>query len=319
MATEESFVLISSALFDRMRQHCMNCDQFNGPLQVLSDGRVAPEVSLPNLKKRKVSQSTESTADVSTKISRRSAINDTGLRPSLQPSGTWPSLLPGTGPTTPAKRMGKKITLALRRFLGKVPIRTGWRERQARLGLNTVQEYEDVVKGFCSRAYIMEHWNEPGGSGSGLIALGKHLANLTKASLENANLLRSFAYFQVLILLSYCEFLRQKGVSEHTIDELIQPVRARERDRRTLLDTIPRIHRLIVDLVRRGWTLYRATELFFISMLNEAFDYILQSLSADTFAKYHYDDCLTPSYTIPGLIASQLRLDNSTDKNLYGA
>lgn len=71
-----------------------------------------------------------------------------------------------------------------------------------------------------------------------------------------------------LILLSYCELLRHKGVSDKAIDELIQTItEIRERDRKALLDTIPWIHQLIVELVHRGWTLHRATELFYISML----------------------------------------------------
>lgn len=101
--------------------------------------------------------------------------------------------------------------------------------------------------------------------------VGKNLAVLTKSSLENANIQRSFAYFQVLILLSYCEFLRRKNVSYEAIDKLIQDITdIREIGRRALLDTIPWIHRLIVELVRKGWALHRATELFFISMLSSS-------------------------------------------------
>jgi hypothetical protein len=98
--------------------------------------------------------------------------------------------------------------------------------------------------------------------------VGQSLASLTSSSLKNAALQKSFAYFQVLIFLSYCEFLRQKKVSYEVIDKLIQTItNIRERDRKALLDSIVWIHHLVVELVRTGWSLYRATELFFISML----------------------------------------------------
>jgi hypothetical protein len=134
-----------------------------------------------------------------------------------------------------------------------------------------VEKYEDVIQGFSRRAYVVskrECYKELGQSDGVLIVVGKKLALLTKSSLENVDLQRSFAYFHVLILLSYCELLRQKGVSDEAIDGLIQTVtEIRERDRKALLDAILWIHQLIVELVHRGWTLYRATELFFISVL----------------------------------------------------
>jgi hypothetical protein len=78
---------------------------------------------------------------------------------------------------------------------------------------------------------------ELGESDGELIVVGKKLALLTKSSLENVDLQRSFAYFHVLILLSYCELLRQKGIFDEAIDELIQTIaEIRERDRKALLD-----------------------------------------------------------------------------------
>jgi hypothetical protein len=161
--------------------------------------------------------------------------------------------------------------LALDRFVQNAPEGNKWRARQSELGLNTVEKYEDVIQGFSRRAYVIskrESCKELRESDGKLIVVGKKLAFLTRLSLDNADLQRSFAYFHVLILLSYCELLRQKGVSDEAIDELIQTIaHIRERDRKALLDTIPWIHQLIVQLIHSGWTLQRATELFFISML----------------------------------------------------
>jgi hypothetical protein len=50
---------------------------------------------------------------------------------------------------------------------------------------------------------------------------------------------------------------------------------------------------------------------------NETFKSILEYLSADTFVKYSYDDCLTPSYSIPGLIVSLFDSVNLTDQISY--
>lgn len=214
----------------------------------------------------------------------------TESQPPSQPSGTGPlqsnseSLQSGSAPSvssTPSrplsepqkkKRVTKsRTTLAFDRFVQNAPEGNRWRARQSELGLNTVEKYEDVIQGFSRRAYVVskrECCKGLGESDGELIVVGKKLALLTKSSLENVDLQRSFAYFHVLILLSYCEILRQKGVSDEAIDELIQTItEIRERDRKALLDTIPWIHQLIIELVHRGWTLHRATELFFISML----------------------------------------------------
>lgn len=74
--------------------------------------------------------------------------------------------------------------------------------------------------------------------------------------------------FQVLVLLSYCVFLREKGVSYETIDRIIQHIVGREYDRRRLLNSALWINSVIVALVSHGWTIYRATKLFFIGMFS---------------------------------------------------
>ena len=146
--------------------------------------------------------------------------------------------------------------------------------RQLELGLSTVKDYEHVIQGLLGRTTVISKRKfnrEVGKSDSAFIVVGKKLTDLTRFSLENARLQKSYASFQALVLLSYCQFLQKRNVSEAAIDELVQHVtNIRERDRKTLRDTIPWIHRLILGLIRNGWSLPPATELFCISMLQRS-------------------------------------------------
>jgi len=152
-------------------------------------------------------------------------------------------------------------------FLRNAPKATQWRKRQTELGLNTVEQYEQAIRAFIHRTNIIDKRKPHQGDGQSehqLVELAKRLALLTKDSLENAELQRSFALFQVLILLSYCVVLRKKGVPYETIDRIIQHIAGREYARRRLLNSALWINSVIVALVSHGWTIYRATELFFI-------------------------------------------------------
>jgi hypothetical protein len=251
-------VLVQLELFSRMRQHCENCHDCNIPLQVLSDGRVVTPT-----RKRKASQSLGSTQNAPTNTSGLTPQSETEAirsQPPSQPPGTRPSPQHNpeppsseTGPSKPSaqpnlhperrKRVQRSPrTEAFSRFVQNAPEGNRWRERQLELGLNTVEKYEHVIQGFSRRAYVVskrECCKELGQSDGELIVVGKNLALLTKSSLENVDLQRSFAYFHVLILLSYYELLRQKGVSNEAIDELIQTVtEIRERNWKALLDTV---------------------------------------------------------------------------------
>jgi hypothetical protein len=191
-----------------------------------------------------------------------------------QQSVTEPSITESLEPLNqsgPRQKKSRNVQ-AVNRVIQNAPRTIEWRRKQRELGLNTTQEYEHVVRGLTCRTLAGSKWEsheEQEQSDNKLVAIGKGLASLTKSSLRNEGLQRSFAYFQALILLSYCEFLRQKGVPYEIIDELIRTVAdIRESDRKSLLNTIKWINNtFIVDLVRKGWTIYRATELLFISKL----------------------------------------------------
>jgi hypothetical protein len=114
-----------------------------------------------------------------------------------------------------------------------------WRKRQTELNLNTVEQYEEVIRAFTCRANVIPKREPKEGdrqSENELVVVGEVLALLTKSSLTNAKLQRSFANFQALILLSYCAFLRKRGIPYETLDQIIQHItNAREFDRRILL------------------------------------------------------------------------------------
>ena len=178
-----------------------------------------------------------------------------------------------------------------------------------------------------------------------LVEIAKKFASFTSHSFMNATLQTSFARFQALILLSYCEVLSQKGIPYQTIDQIIGIGCRREHDRRALLKSAQWINGIIVALVSHGWTIYRATELFFISaFVKFPIDHVelmtfsdalssfyldripsdensvlfLQHFNTDDFIKRDYSDCLRPEYTIPGLIAFLLKSCSiTTDKFSY--
>ena len=237
-------------------------------------------------------------------------------------------------------------TEALDWFLRRAPKAVEWRKGQIELGLITVKQYEKVVEAFTSCPVATLKRQSPQGnerSDEELVEVAKNFASLTSHSFTNAILQTSFARFQALILLSYCEVLSQKGIPYRTIDQIINIGCRRERDRRALLKSAQWVNGIIVALVSHGWTIYRATELFFISAFfkfpidnvgfitfldalssfyldrissNENSVLVLQHFNTDEFVKHDYSDCLRPEYTIPGLIASLLKSCSITTNKL---
>ena len=147
---------------------------------------------------------------------------------------------------------------------------SGLGKGQTELGLNSARQYEEVIRAFIGSTNLefkREPWQIGGHLENELVDLAERFALLTKSSLTNAKLQRSFANFQALILLSYCEVLRKRGIPYEDVDRIIQHItNAREWDRRRLLDSALWINKIIVELVGHGWTIYRATELFFIGI-----------------------------------------------------
>jgi len=262
--------------------------------------------------------------------------------------GKKPKNANAKGPRKRSQQKSRK-NAAADRFLQNAPKATEWRKRQTELELNTVEQYEQAIRAFTDRTNVIVERQPYQGDGHPdheLVNLAERYALLTRDSLTNAKLQKSFATFQALILLSYCRVLRKRGVLQETLDPIIQHIGGREYDRRRLLDSALWINGVIVALVSHGWTIYRATELFFIGVFFklltcevelisisdaisisylthihdiENLQLILGHLKKDEFVKHDYSDCLRPVYTIPGLIASLLDACNLTaNKISYG-
>jgi hypothetical protein len=287
MAMHEDFVIVQRKLFDRMRRHCESCGHFNIQSQDLYDGRVVIIQKEPpsNSRKRKASylsegQSIREPADLSQQqdiiLRPRTEPSVTSQLPSEPPrSGTEPSDTPqqeSPEQSPPHRNTAKKPrrAQAVSRIIKNIPEGAEWRKRQKKLELITPQQYENVIRGLTSRSVGGSNWEFREGlaDDNELVAVGKRLASLTKSSIANTCLQKSCAFFQALILLSYCEFLKQKGVVEQVVDELVRTITdTRGRDRKSLLSTVKWINNtLIVKMIRKGWTIYRATELLFISI-----------------------------------------------------
>ena len=338
MAVDDDYVMIPKSQFDCLRQHCEHCPYFGGQLGVLSDeGAAVTPHGHPSdepLKKRKTLHDPPST-------------HLSQLEPQL-PSRSSNGSKAKKAKSTPAKGPRKKPEQKSRKdeaadsFIHNAPKATEWRKRQTELGIYTVEQYQQAIRAFTDRPNVIAESKPHQGDGHlehELVKLAERFALLTKDSLQNAKIRKSFATFQALILLSYCEVLRKRDGPQKTLDGITQHIGGREADRRRLLDSALWINGVIVALVSHGWTIYWATELFFLGVFSKLFIYevelipfsdvlfityllyihnsqnsrlILEHFKRDEFIKYEYGDCLGPEYTIPGLIASLLDACNIT-------
>ena len=353
MAADDAWVTVKKSQFDCLRQHCEHCPNFREQLQDLSDGRaVVVHVQSPSgepSKKRKTLHESGPKGASQSLHSSQQPESQSSSQSSQGPGSQFSSSSPSTKTSQwkNPKSKPRKIE-AVEWFLRNAPKATEWRKRQTELELNTVEDYEQIIRAFTDRTNIIdkrEPYQREEHLEHELVDLAERFALLTKASLTKAKRQRSFATFQALILLSFCEVLRRRDVSYEIVDRTIEHI-AGERDRRRLLSSARWINGVIVDLVRHGWTIYRATELFFIGVFfkfptceveltsfsdalsltnlthihnNENLQSILKHFKTNDFVKHDYSDCLRPEYTIPGLIASLLDACNiPANKISYG-
>ena len=181
------------------------------------------------------------------------------------------SNLPATGSTgllNSRKGGRKKMHKARDWFLKNAPKASQWYNRQIDI-VGEAKNYEVVIQSLTERrkASTLEvptqGYQE---SENDLVVIGMKLAVLADASLKNETLQKPFSYFQALLLLSYCGFLEKREVPYEIIDQITHHVSCfREMDRRRLRSQALKVNILIRKLVEGGWTIYRATELFFIS------------------------------------------------------
>ena len=125
-------------------------------------------------------------------------------------------------------------------FLRNVPTPSAWRQKQIEVGLKSVEDYKKVIQAFSS---------------------------YTNVDIERQSTQRALSKFRAFLLLSFYEVLKQSESSARIIDQIKQCIpNASEdqclRQQRSALW----INNLINELAKRGWNIYRATELFFISI-----------------------------------------------------
>lgn len=161
-------------------------------------------------------------------------------------------------------------------FLRSVPRPSEWRKRQVELGLEGVNEYKEVIQSFTKqrdfKLTVGAHQHHLH-SGNELVDRVEIYALLTKSSLTTATSMRALSNFQAFILLSLCRVLETKGVLPEKIDQITQHITdLPEKERLRLRRSAVWVNMLIVELIKRGWTIYRATELFFISRPVNNFD-----------------------------------------------
>ncbi|MCJ1248447.1 hypothetical protein MMC30_005665 [Trapelia coarctata] len=178
-------------------------------------------------------------------------------------------------------------------FLKTIPRPSAWRQKQVEVGLNGVNDYEKVIQAFIGNSNV-------------------------------GNDRKPISDFKAFLLLSLCEVLTKRGTSPKIVDQMTQSVTNASKDQRLRLRRSALwVNSLINELVKRGWNIYRATELFFINALSlsslgfirngESLRLILKHLGTDKFVKHDFRDCLEPHYTVPGLVAS---LASSSAKKL---
>ncbi|MCJ1423578.1 hypothetical protein MMC29_001462 [Sticta canariensis] len=293
MVANDEFVTVRKSCLDLLWQHCHSCPGFGDQERVFlqkchTEIPSAPPREAPASKRRK----------------------------------TLPDLcaVEPTEPLNPSRKSRKKKDRARDSFLQNTPKASQWHKRQIEVA-GTASRYEAAIQSLTGgadfNAFGKPAEKDPH-SENGLVVIGVKLALLANSALENVALQKSVSYFQALLFLSYCGILEKGGVSYDTVDQLTGYVSCfRELDRRRLRSQALRINLLIHELVTGGWTIYRATELFFINPLSpsyllgineEGFQSILMQLTEDEYVRHDFSDCFRPEYTIPGLIAHMIHV-----------
>ena len=202
------------------------------------------------------------------------------------------------------------------KFLNNSPNVLQWRETQLKL-VDGEERYKRIARSFTRGIGIVGEISQENPQPSGdLIATGIKLAQLTGSSMVSMARQKAFAHFQLLVLLSYCLFLESNHTSWEAIDGILQTVTSfSEYKRKRLLIRARRVNTLICNLVLGGWSIYRATELFFLNalpptyllgILDDSFELIEEKLLEDDYVRYQFHDCLNVKFSIPMLLKDLL-------------
>jgi hypothetical protein len=134
-----------------------------------------------------------------------------------------------------------------------------------------VKDYENVIQTFSLTGHRDVEMKKELGQGcdhseNELVNIAIRYALLTKSTFVDAKLVKAKSEFQAFILLSLCAVLEATGIPSETIDQVMQHATKSSKDARLKqLRGAIWVNGLIAKLVKLGWSIYRATELFFIS------------------------------------------------------
>ncbi|KAF2685219.1 hypothetical protein K458DRAFT_388112 [Lentithecium fluviatile CBS 122367] len=207
------------------------------------------------------------------------------------------------------------------KFIDRTPTPEGWSQRQLEV-VHNAKTYQIALSSLftrdCGTGPTLESQYP-----TNLVAIGEQFARLTDSSLRRGKLQKSFSYFQALILLLYSAVLEKTGTDRRDVDTILDSVPTfGSKNKTSLRKAAWKVYEVIEKLVKAGWTMSRATELFFLNpispsslsnMKDKCFDSIATVLvEKQEYTTYKYEDCMTTEYTIPSLIAYLLSLGDAT-------
>lgn len=150
----------------------------------------------------------------------------------------------------------------------QIPKGDQWSDKQKALQLHDATVHEEHIRDLTScdlehEQTIKQHASRPLQS---LVLLARNYAGTTEESWAYLKKWELLLSFRRLILFSICLVLDEQGGSKSEIEELMWWTRANEKKRKSILKGTRRVHRTILTLVGRGWSIARATELFLLGM-----------------------------------------------------
>jgi hypothetical protein len=214
-------------------------------------------------------------------------------------------------------------------YSSKIPKAEQWSGQQKALQLHDANAYENHVRGLARcdiehKQTTQQHTSE---SPRNLVTLARSYAGSTEESWVHLKQLKLLLSFRRLMFFSICLVLSEHGSSESVLEALMWWTRRDEKKRISILKGTKWVHQTIVSLVERGWSISRATELFFLGktliyaylylqnltcgsvpLSNERLIQLASKPTSDFVEKIEDPDnisrkpFLTPNFTFPTLI-----------------
>lgn len=153
-------------------------------------------------------------------------------------------------------------------YSSRIPKADQWSDQQKALQLHDATVYEKYIRDLtrCDLEHeqtARQHTSRPNQT---LVILARNYAGTTEESWAYLKQMELLLSFRRLILFSICLVLSAQRDSDSDIEKLMWWVRADEKKRKSILKGTRWVRRTILTLVGRGWSMSRATELFFLGM-----------------------------------------------------